>query len=137
LQVWGITSKVEGVILARDDLNFVGGEAETERILNQKVRKLVQKLGEAIHASVSESEYIAGVVQDIRKQGFDVLLMLEATIGLNEIAEQQPQASGESSNAAGASEEAASGTFTAQDVHFLKSLRIAIEGEEEDTEPDE
>lgn len=136
MQVWGITSKVEGVILARDDLNFVGGEAETERILNQKVRKLVQKLGEAIHASVSESEYIAGVVQDIRKQGFDVLLMLEATIGLNEIAEQQPQASGESSNAAGASEEAASGTFTAQDVHFLKSLRIAIEGEE-DTEPDE
>lgn len=135
--MWGITSKVEGVILARDDLNFVGGEAETERILNQKVRKLVQKLGEAIHASVSESEYIAGVVQDIRKQGFDVLLMLEATIGLNEIAEQQPQASGESSNAAGASEEAASGTFTAQDVHFLKSLRIAIEGEEEDTEPDE
>lgn len=134
--MWGITSKVEGVILARDDLNFVGGEAETERILNQKVRKLVQKLGEAIHASVSESEYIAGVVQDIRKQGFDVLLMLEATIGLNEIAEQQPQASGESSNAAGASEEAASGTFTAQDVHFLKSLRIAIEGEE-DTEPDE
>ena len=105
--------------------------------MNQKVRKLVQKLGEAIHASVSESEYIAGVVQDIRKQGFDVLLMLEATIGLNEIAEQQPQASGESSNAAGASEEAASGTFTAQDVHFLKSLRIAIEGEEEDTEPDE
>lgn len=115
----------------------MGGEAETERILNQKVRKLVQKLGEAIHASVSESEYIAGVVQDIRKQGFDVLLMLEATIGLNEIPEQQPEASGEPSNAAGAGEEAASGTFTAQDVHFLKSLRIAIEGEQEDTGPDE
>src|SRR5690242_20798581 len=47
--------------------------AETERDLNQKMRKLVQKLGEAIHASVSESEYIAGVVQDIRRQGFDVL----------------------------------------------------------------
>ena len=133
----GITSKVEGVILARDDLNFVGGEAETERILNQKVRKLVQKLGEAIHASVSESEYIAGVVQDIRKQGFDVLLMLEATIGLNEIPEQQPEAGGGSSNAAGAGEEAASGTFTAQDVHFLKSLRIAIEGEEDTEAEDE
>jgi len=36
--------------------------------------------GEAIHESVIESEQIAGVVQDIRKHGFDVLLMLEATI---------------------------------------------------------
>lgn len=107
--------------------------AETERDLNQKVRKLVQKLGEAIHASVSESEHIAGVVQDIRKQGFDVLLMLEATIGLNELPQQQPGAQGESSKAAGA-EGAVDGTFTAQDLNFLKSLRIAIEGEEsEDT----
>jgi len=103
----------------------------TEPILNQKVRKLVQKLGEAIHASVSESEYIAGVVQDIRKQGFDVLLMLEATIGLNELAEQQPVAAQEASMAAGAEEAESERTFTAQDLHFLKSLRIAIEGEDE------
>ncbi len=98
--------------------------------MNQKVRKLVQKLGEAIHASVSESEYIAGVVQDIRKQGFDVLLMLEATIGLNELAEQQPVAAQEASMAAGAGETESERTFTAQDLHFLKSLRIAIEGED-------
>jgi hypothetical protein len=52
--------------------------------LNQKVKNLIQKLGEAIHESVSESEDIAGVVKNIREQGFDVLLMLEATIGLNE-----------------------------------------------------
>ena len=99
--------------------------------LNPKMRKLVQKLGEAIHESVSESEHIAGVVQDIRKQGFDVLLMLEATIGLNELAEQQPAGTVEPSKAEGA--EAADGdrTFTPQDVHFLRSLRIAIEGEED------
>lgn len=99
--------------------------------MNPKMRKLVQKLGEAIHESVSESEHIAGVVQDIRKQGFDVLLMLEATIGLNELAEQQPAGTVESSKAEGA--EAAEGdrTFTPQDVHFLRSLRIAIEGEED------
>jgi hypothetical protein len=83
-------------------------------------------LGEAIHESVSESEHIAGVVQDIRKQGFDVLLMLEATIGLNEV-ELQPVAALESSN--GQSQEK-NETFTAQDLNFLKSLRIAIEGEE-------
>ena len=94
--------------------------------MNQRLRKLVQKLGEAIHESVSESENIAGVVQDIRKQGFDVLLMLEATIGLNEV-ELQPVAALEPSNA---ENREGNETFTAQDVNFLKSLRIAIEGEE-------
>jgi hypothetical protein len=94
--------------------------------LNQKLKNLVQQLGEAIHESVSESEHIAGVVKDIRKHGFDVLLMLEATIGLNEL-EQQPVAALESSNAEG---HEGTETFTAQDLNFLKSLRIAIEEHE-------
>ncbi len=53
--------------------------------MTSRLRELIQQLGEAIHESVIESEQIAGVVQDIRKHGFDVLLMLEATIGLNEL----------------------------------------------------
>ena len=104
--------------------------AETEREpLNPKIRKLVQKLGEAIHESVSESEQIAGVVQDIRKQGFDVLLMLEATIGLNELAEQQPGSTEEASSALDVEDEDGERTFTAQDVNFLRSLRISVEGD--------
>jgi hypothetical protein len=95
--------------------------------LNQKLRNLVQQLGEAIHESVSESEHIAGVVKDIRKQGFDVLLMLEATIGLNEL-EQQP---GHQIESPGEKDPAGGDTFTVQDVNFLKSLRIAIEEPEE------
>jgi uncharacterized protein (UPF0335 family) len=104
----------------------------SETSLNQKMRKLVQRLGEAIHESVSESEQIAGVVQDIRRQGFDVLLMLEATIGLNELAEQQPGSAEEATNVAGGEEQEGPRTFTAQDLHFLRSLRIAVEGEEDD-----
>ncbi len=87
--------------------------------MNQNLRKLVEQLGEAIHESVSESEQIAGVVQDIRQQGFDVLLMLEATIGLNEVASKAAREEGEKQDG-----------FTAQDVSFLRSLRIAVEGEE-------
>jgi hypothetical protein len=91
--------------------------------LNQKLRNLVQQLGEAIHESVSESEHIAGVVKDIRKQGFDVLLMLEATIGLNEL-EHQPSGQLEEPDEEG---QETGETFTSQDVNFLKSLRISIE----------
>jgi len=97
--------------------------------LNAKLRKLVQQLGEAIHETVSESEHIAGVVQDIRKQGFDVLLMLEATIGLNEL-EQQPEAMVGPSQSAGQQPEEGGKAFSSQDVHFLRSLRIAIQGDE-------
>ena len=98
--------------------------------MNAKLRKLVQQLGEAIQETVSESEHIAGVVQDIRKQGFDVLLMLEATIGLNEL-EQQPEAALESSNARDQQEVGKDGKpFSSQDVHSLRSLRIAIQGDE-------
>jgi hypothetical protein len=91
------------------------------------MRELIQQLGEAIHESVVESEQIAGVVQDIRKHGFDVLLMLEATIGLNEVSAKDD-------------EDAPAGTepgtedmpFTQNDLHFLRSLRISVEGEEKD-----
>jgi hypothetical protein len=95
--------------------------------LNQKLRNLVQQLGEAIHESVSESEHIAGVVKDIRKQGFDVLLMLEATIGLNEL-EQQPSAQLDEADEEG---QGSGDRFTTQDLNFLKSLRISIEEHEE------
>ena len=53
-------------------------------------------------------------MREIREQGFDVLLMLEATIGLNQIdQEEEDQA-----------EEAVEGPFTRNDLSFLKSLRI-------------
>lgn len=92
--------------------------------LNSRLRNLIQQLGEAIHESVSESEHIAGVVQDIRKQGFEVLLMLEATIGLNEVEEQPAAALPVATDDEGTAE-----PFTSQDVNFLRSLRISVEGE--------
>jgi hypothetical protein len=92
--------------------------------VTSRLRELIQQLGEAIHESVIESEQIAGVVQDIRKHGFDVLLMLEATIGLNEVTAKDA-ADAEAAEAGG-------GTFTPNDIHFLRSLRIAVEGEDEE-----
>ena len=90
--------------------------------MTSRLRELIQQLGEAIHESVIESEQIAGVVQDIRKHGFDVLLMLEATIGLNEVAAKEAQDA-----EAGAEHGGGDGPFTQNDLHFLHSLRIAVE----------
>ena len=95
--------------------------------MNQKVKKLIQKLGEAINESVSESENIAGVVKNIREQGFDVLLMLEATIGLNEVEEEDVPS-------VEPADERAEGPFTKNDLTFLRSLRISLS--EDDGGPD-
>ena len=90
--------------------------------MNQKVKNLIQKLGEAIHESVSESEDIAGVVKNIREQGFDVLLMLEATIGLNEVEAE----TGEPDELLALPAESGEAPFTQNDLTFLKSLRISL-----------
>jgi len=104
--------------------------------MNPRLRELIQQLGEAIHESVIESEQIAGVVQNIRRHGFDVMLMLEATIGLNDVHDEEKPSrrsdrealmadSGSQFN--GTDQDA--GQFTTHDLSFLKSLRISVEGE--------
>ena len=97
--------------------------------MTSRLRELIQQLGEAIHESVVESEQIAGVVQNIRQYGFDVLLMLEATIGLNEVSAKEAanEAADELSQ-----QPAQDSPFTQNDLHFLRSLRISVEGEGEE-----
>ncbi len=93
-----------------------------DKRMNARVKALIQQLGEAIHDSVSESEQISGVVRDIREQGFDVLLMLEATIGLNEVVPEVDSADIPEPGQ----------TFSRNDLSFLKSLRISLPEEAED-----
>ena len=87
-----------------------------DKRINARIKELIGQLGEAIHESVSESEQISGVVREIREEGFDVLLMLEATIGLNEV----------TADAEDAEETLPGEPFTHNDVSFLKSLRISL-----------
>ena len=105
----------------------VKSEVSLDRNINKKkqnIKQLIQKLGEAIHESVSESENIAGVVRNIREEGFDVLLMLEATIGLNEVEDDAEEIeAGEAQLQLG---DGSGGPFTSNDLTFLRSLRISL-----------
>jgi hypothetical protein len=102
-----------------------GAQSMPEGSMNSRLRDLIQQLGEAIHESVIESEQIAGVVQNIRRHGFDVMLMLEATIGLNDVV--TAEASAETDDEPATTE---GGPFTSNDLNFLKSLRISVTGDE-------
>lgn len=94
--------------------------------MNRKMRNLIEQLGQAIHETVAESDQIAGVVRNIRAEGFEIVLMLEATIGLNE-AESETESTKETENAV-------IGSFTAQDLSFLQSLRIRLTNGTEEME---
>ncbi|MGO8718563.1 MAG: hypothetical protein ACLQMO_05010 [Acidobacteriaceae bacterium] len=94
--------------------------------MNRKIRNLIEQLGEAIHETVAESDQIAGVVRNIRAEGFEVMLVLEATIGLNE-ATQEPAETMQTHTPE-------SGPFTKQDLNFLSSLRIRITEEPDGTD---
>jgi hypothetical protein len=85
----------------------------------------MKELGEAINESLSESEQIAEVISKIKSGGYDVFLVLEATIGFNK-RDEQP-ATGKPTLVSSRSKGDPEFKVNAQDVKFLKSLRISID----------
>jgi len=51
--------------------------------VDDPLKELMQEFGNAINQSLSESESMAEVIAEIRQSGYDVSLVLQATIGLN------------------------------------------------------
>src|ERR1700760_2665312 len=51
--------------------------------LDDKLKDLMQELGNAINESLSDSDRIASAIGEIKRAGYDVFLVLEATIGFN------------------------------------------------------
>ena len=51
--------------------------------LDDNLKQLMKELGEAINESLADSEQIAEVVVRIKEGGYDIFLVLEATIGVS------------------------------------------------------
>ncbi|MBI3933838.1 MAG: hypothetical protein HY316_04045 [Acidobacteria bacterium] len=82
----------------------------------------MQQLGVAINKSLTDSESLSEAMAEIREAGYDIFLILEATIGFNKRTEKQ--------STEGAATSVVSGdlVLNAQDAKFLKSLRITLSG---------
>src|SRR5438093_10914177 len=52
-------------------------------ILEERLKLLMQELGNAINETLSDSDRIAEAIGEIKRAGYDVFLVLEATIGFN------------------------------------------------------
>lgn len=90
--------------------------------MEQRLKDLSKELGRAIDESLSGSEEIAEVIAEIRKQGYDVLLVLEATIGFN----RRTESSSVTQTKATTHEDLDS-SLTEQDQKFLKALSISLD----------
>jgi hypothetical protein len=90
--------------------------------VDDHLKQLMQQLGNAINESLSESENIAEVIGEIKRSGYDVFLVLEATIGFNKRPGDE-----DSSPSLQRKTVPTEVSFTAQDQAFLKALRITIE----------
>ncbi len=51
--------------------------------MDDKIKQLLQDLGTAINESISGSEDVNRHIQRIRDEGYDLYVVLDATIGLN------------------------------------------------------
>jgi len=97
--------------------------------LNTQLKRLIKELGDAINGSLSESQQIAQVIAKIKEEGYDVFLVLEATLGFNRHDEESPAGTGQLVSSRRKSSEPEF-TITAHDVRFLKSLRISVDNSE-------
>ena len=101
-----------------------------EDILDEKLKELMQELGNAINESLSDSDRIAGAIGEIKRAGYDVFLVLEATIGFNKREDEEDEtetASRERPDRPVHFESAGKIRLTSQDQKFLRALKISIE----------
>ena len=101
--------------------------------MEEKLKELMQELGNAINESLSDSDRIAAAIGEIKRAGYDVFLVLEATIGFNKRDESGEYESDEEAEPDIAPppkrrfESTGRIKLTSQDHKFLKALKIAID----------
>ena len=91
--------------------------------LDDNLKKLMKDLGAAINDALSDSSDITEAIQSVRDSGYDVFMVLEATIGFNRRSSADGKEASEQTVLRGKSEL----KVNAQDMKFLKSLKIKVD----------
>lgn len=102
--------------------------------MEDRLKELMQELGNAINESLSDSDRIAAAIGEIKRAGYDVFLVLEATIGFNKREEAgEEEEIGDTIEIESQPETGRRRVgkikLTSQDQKFLRALKIAIDDE--------
>ncbi len=108
--------------------------------MDDRLKELMQELGTAINESLSDSDRIAEAIGEIKRAGYDVFLVLEATIGFNKrevgdgedddgaVLETRLETDFEEDYSSVRRNEPKSRLkWTSQDQKFLRALKIAVD----------
>jgi hypothetical protein len=88
-----------------------------------EIKRLMKHLGETINETLADSPRINERIQEIRDAGYEVYLVIEAKIGFS-------RKGMEDAEIGAAPEEPVRLHITPDDAKFLKSLKIATDGNE-------
>ena len=91
--------------------------------MDDRLKQLMQELGNAINESLSDSEAIAQAIGEIKQAGYDVFLVLEATIGFNKRQTEEEAQREEAPAARGMGHKI---VLTHDDQELLKAMRITL-----------
>jgi hypothetical protein len=103
--------------------------------LDDRLKDLMKELGDAINESLSDSDRIAAAIGEIKRAGYDVFLVLEATIGFNKREDNEDDSTDEGetveleSTPESGRRKLSKIKLTSQDQKFLRALKISIDEE--------
>jgi hypothetical protein len=89
----------------------------------ENLREIVDRLGVALVKALANDESSRALVQEIQAHGFDMALMLEATVALHKRNDEDGEGDGEAEftlNRGG-------GQWSEEDKAFLKTFKISLE----------
>jgi len=96
---------------------------------SEDVKRLVQDLGSTIQRTLAESPQVAHCLNRIRAEGYEVSVILEATIGFSKAGHREPAEISTFDFRVERSEPAPL-KMTPLDKKFLRSLKISTEEED-------
>jgi hypothetical protein len=89
---------------------------------DSNLKRLMKNLEESINEALTESSGINQAIREIKDSGYEVVLVVDATIGFKP---GSKEADGQ--DAADAAEEPVRLRITPEDAKFLKSLKISVD----------
>lgn len=92
--------------------------------MDEHLKRLMRQLGVAINESLTDSPSVSEALAELREAGYDIFVILEATIGFNRRTVKsaaEPVAPVESGDL----------VLNAEDAQFLRSLRITLGADSE------
>lgn len=93
----------------------------------KRVKEILKELSRAIQESIAASARVAESVDRMRDSGYDLFLVLQATVALRKKQEDEAAGSSASESEDEGTSATADASFTGADLEFFRELRVRLD----------